>query len=86
MFLVVVVAACFALPALLAGWLARWWAARTWDYRERWSGIWAFAVTLGAIYTLIMWCADPLPFPLKTWYERQKNSPPGSEPSFELFS
>ncbi len=66
MALIVIVGVVFALPALLIGWLARRGAIHTWDYRERWSGIWAFALAFGVIYALIVWLAHPLPFLLDT--------------------
>ncbi len=44
------------------GLLTRWYCSRSWDYKERWAGVWAFAVLFGVIYVLIFWFKHPFPF------------------------
>src|SRR2546422_452528 len=61
---VVVLAACGILSPLILGLglLIRHRSANSWDYKERWSGVWAFAIFFGLIYGLIFWFARPFPF------------------------
>lgn len=58
-------ATCLALPSLLIGLLLWWSAGRTWDTRERWSGIWLLAGVCGAVYGGLLWLSRPLPFLLQ---------------------
>src|SRR5260221_125185 len=44
------------------GLLTRWYCSRSWDYKERWAGVWAFAVLFGVIYAFIFWFKHPFPF------------------------
>ena len=55
-------AACLALPSLLIALLLWWSAGRTWDSRERWSGIWLLAGVCSAIYGGLLWLGHPLSF------------------------
>lgn len=54
-----------ALPSLLIALLLWWSAARTWDTRERWSGIWLLAGICGAAYGSLLWSSHPLPLLLQ---------------------
>lgn len=58
-------AACLALPSLLLALFLWWSAGRTWDTRERWSGIWLLAVVCCAAYGALLWLGHPLPFLLQ---------------------
>lgn len=61
---VVVLVACgiFSPLGLGLGLLTRWYCSRTWDYKERWAGVWAFVLLFGVIYALILWFKHPFPF------------------------
>src|SRR5260221_11356751 len=59
---VLVVCGMFSPLMLGVGLLIRSRSATSWDYKDRWSGVRAFAVLLGLIYALIFWFAHPFPF------------------------
>ena len=58
-------ATCLAFPSLLIALFLWWSAGRTWDTRERWSGIWLLAGVCGAVYGGLLWLDHPLPFLLQ---------------------
>lgn len=55
------IAAVLALPSLGIGALIWWRASTTWDYRERWSGVWLMAIVGFLVYGCITWFYPPLP-------------------------
>jgi len=58
-------ATCLAFPSLLIALFLWWSAGRTWDTRERWSGIWLLAGVCGAVYGGLLWLDHQLPFLLQ---------------------
>ncbi len=54
------VAALLALPSLAAGAFLWWSADRTWDYRERWAGIWLLAIPGCLTYALLLRYVYPI--------------------------
>ncbi len=61
---VVVLVACGIFSPLMLGLglLIRYRSTNSWDYKDRWNGVRAFAVFLGLIYGLIFWFVHPFPF------------------------
>ncbi len=53
--LIVVIGALLALPALLLGAVLQRAAAKSWDHRDRWAGIWGFAILSTAGYITLGW-------------------------------
>lgn len=55
------ISAALALPSLGIGALIWWRISKTWDYRERWAGIWVLAIIGAVVYAALTWLAHPLP-------------------------
>ncbi len=68
------IAAGLSLPGLGVGALIWWRTSKTWDYRERWSGIWVLAIIGLVVYGVITWVAHPLPSLLRALFvDRREN-------------
>src|SRR2546421_7685036 len=68
------IAALLALPGLGIGALIWWRTGKTWDYRERWAGVWLLAIIGLVVYAAITWAAHPLPSMLDALLvDHQKN-------------
>lgn len=60
----VVLSICILFSPLMVGlaFFIRSGSANSWDYQERWRGVWASAILLGLVYGLIFWLFRPFTF------------------------